>query len=84
MRVHLERCVGRVQQHPQSASGVKGDIQGAVGQGELVAGGQSVLSTLLQAQHLDRSSSGDTARQPAHSPLLEYSLESTLLSFVIV
>lgn len=57
--VDPQRSVAVIQQHPQSALGVKGHIQGAVGERQLAVGDQRLL---LCAEEVECGHPGDTRR----------------------
>lgn len=58
--VDLQRDVAVVHQHPQSTLGVKGQVQGAVGQGESAVWDQPLPSLLVHGEELKRGLSEDT------------------------
>lgn len=60
--VDLKRDVAVVHQRPQPTLGVKGQVQGAVGQGEFAVWDQPLLSLLVQGEELKRGLSEDTRR----------------------
>lgn len=60
MCVDLEGGVTAVHQHPQPALGVKGQVQGAVGQGESAVWNQPLSGLLVHSEELKRGHSEDT------------------------
>jgi len=58
--VHLKRNITGVHQHPETALGVKGHVQGAVGQGEPAVWEELLLALLVQRKQLNGGHSEDT------------------------